>query len=82
MKTGDVVFVVLDRIERDGERQIREIGMDAVLLVDWHLIFFKVEVGDALLEYANQQVVGELVLVREAGLGMASSRARKLSSVL
>src|ERR1700730_7551303 len=40
--------------------------MDAVELVDRHLVLFEVKVGDALLEDANQQVMGELVLIREA----------------
>src|ERR1700730_2068526 len=40
--------------------------MDAVELVDRHLVLFEVKVGDALLEDANQQVVGELVLIGEA----------------
>jgi hypothetical protein len=41
--------------------------MDTILLVDWHLILFEVKIGDALPEDANQEVVGELVLVGEAG---------------
>jgi len=39
--------------------------MDAILLVDRHLVFFEVEVGDALLEDTNEQVTGELVLIGE-----------------
>ena len=67
VQTGDVVLVVLDGVEGDGKRQIREAGMDAVLLVDRHLVLFEIEVGDALLKHANEEVVGELVLVGEAG---------------
>ena len=40
--------------------------MDAVLLIDRHLVLFEIEVGDALLQHTNQQIVGELVLVGEA----------------
>ena len=40
--------------------------MDAVLLIDGHLVLFEVEIGDALLKNSNQQVVRELVLVGEA----------------
>src|SRR5260370_42645598 len=40
--------------------------MDAVLLVDGHLVFFEVEVSDALPEDTGQEVVG-LVLVGEPG---------------
>ena len=76
VQTRDVVLVVFDGIERHGERQIGEAGMDAVLLVDGHLVFFEVEVGDALLQNANQQVVRELVLIGEAG-GRDRLQARK-----
>ncbi len=67
VKAGDVVFVMLDGVEGDGKGQIREAGVDAVLLVDRHLVFFKVEIGTALAEQTHQDVVGELVLVVEAG---------------
>ena len=40
--------------------------MNAILLADGHLVFFEVEVSDALLEHANQKIVRERVLVREA----------------
>ena len=40
--------------------------MDAILLVDWHLVLFEIEVGDALLEDTNEEIVGELILVGEA----------------
>ena len=66
VKAGYVVFVVLDGVERDRQRQIREPGMNAVLLVDRHFVLFEVEVGDALLKDTNEEVVGELVLVGEA----------------
>ncbi len=69
VKPGDVVFIVLNRVERNGQRQIRKAGMDAVLLVDWHLVLFEVEVGDALFEDTKEEVVGELVLVGEASRG-------------
>ena len=40
--------------------------MDAILLVDWHLVLLEVEVGDALLEDTHQEVAGELVPAGEA----------------
>ena len=40
--------------------------MDAILLVDGHLVLFEIEVGDALLEDTNEEVVREMVLVGEA----------------
>src|ERR1700733_11916838 len=40
--------------------------MDATLRIDGHLVFFKVEIGHALPQDANQQVVRELVLIGEA----------------
>ena len=50
VQARDVILVMLDGIERNGERQIREAGVDAVLLIDRHLEFFEVEIGDALLQ--------------------------------
>src|SRR5712671_7300756 len=61
-----VVFIVLHRVERNRKRQIGDTSVDAVKLIDRHLIFFQVEVGDALLEDSNKKVVGKLILVREA----------------
>src|SRR5258708_13787088 len=45
---------------------MRQGGMNAILLVDWHLVFFEVEVGDTLLQDTNQEIVGKLVLVGES----------------
>ena len=56
--------------------------MDAVLLVDRHLIFLEIEIGDSLLQHTNQQIVRELVLVGKARCGIASIRFRNSSSVL
>jgi len=41
--------------------------VDAILLVDRHLVFFQVEVGEALLENTNQELVGKLIPIGEAG---------------
>ena len=40
VQASDVVLVMLDGVEGHGIRQIRERGMDAVKLVDGHLVFF------------------------------------------
>jgi len=77
VKPRDVVLVVLDRVERDRQWQIREAGMDAILLVDGHLVLFEVEVGDALPEDANQKVVGELVLIGESSTRDGSQPAQE-----
>ena len=69
VKASDVVFVMLHGIERHGLGKIGESGVNAVLLIDGHFIFFEVKVGDALLQNANEQVVGELILIGEAGGG-------------
>src|ERR1700722_203901 len=39
--------------------------MDAIKLVDRHLVFFELEVGNTLLQAAYQQVVRKLVLIAE-----------------
>src|SRR5208283_5835205 len=54
---------------RDGLWKIGERSVDAILLIDGHFVLFEVEVGDALLQNANEQVVGELILVGESGGG-------------
>ena len=80
VQARDVVFVVLDGIERNGERQIGEAGVDAVLLVDRHLVFFEVEIGDALLEDANEQSRGRVGPDRRSRWwGSPRSRARKIA---
>ena len=43
--------------------------MGADHLIDGHFVFFKVEIGHALAEDADEEVVGELILVGEAGGG-------------
>src|SRR5712672_4483158 len=60
-----VVFIMLHGVERNRKRQIGDTSVDAVKLIDRHLIFFQVEVGDPLLEDSNKKIVGELILVRE-----------------
>src|SRR5712671_686582 len=61
-----VIFIVLHRVERNRKRQIGDTSVDAVKLIDRHLIFFQIEIGDPLLEDSNKKIVRELVLVREA----------------
>ena len=63
MQARDVILVMLYGIQRHGKRQVRQLGMDAILLIDRHLILFQIEIGDALLQHANQQVVRKLILV-------------------
>jgi hypothetical protein len=65
MKTGNVVLVVLERVEWDRKRQVGEAGVDAILLVNRHLVLFEVVVGDALPQDTNKEVVRELVLLGE-----------------
>ena len=65
MKPGDVVLVMFYRVERDGKRQIGKAGVDAVLLIDRHLILFEIVVGNALLQHSNQQIVRKLIAIVE-----------------
>src|SRR3954453_7496308 len=58
---------MLDGVERNGERQIRQVCVDAVLLSDRHLVFLEIEVGYALFKGANHEFLGELVLIGKAG---------------
>src|SRR5712672_3404966 len=61
-----VIFIVLHRVERNRKRQIGDTSVDAVKLINRHLVFFQIEVDDTLLEDSNKKIVRELVLVREA----------------
>ena len=65
VQARDVVFVTFDGIERHRQWQVGEIGMDAALLVDRHLVFLQAEVSHALPQHADQQIMGELVLIGE-----------------
>ena len=69
VEARDVVLVVLDGVEGHGEGKVGEAGVDAVHLVDGHLVFFEVVVVEALLNDAGEEVVGEDVLLGEAGGG-------------
>ena len=69
VEAGDVVLVVLDGVERDGEREVGQLGVRAIHLRDGHLVLFEAVVGEALLEGADEQIVGEQVLLGEAGGG-------------
>ena len=66
LKTGDVILVVLDCVERNRERQVREAGVDAALRVDGHLIVFEVVVVDVLLHVAQEEIVRRPVFLTEA----------------
>ena len=67
MEARDVVLIVLDGVEGHAERQVRQVGMDAVHLVDRHLVLFQIVVIDALLEYAAEKIVREQILLGESG---------------
>jgi len=51
--------------------------MDAVLLIDGHFVFFKIEISDTLLENANEQVVRKQVLVGESAGGNGVNASEK-----
>src|SRR6267142_6660375 len=65
-KSRYVVFIVLHGVERYRKRQIGDTSVDAVKLINRHLVFLQIEIGDTLLEDSNKKSVRELLLVREA----------------
>ena len=70
MEARDVVLVVLDGVEWHGKREVSEVDMDATAATGCtkgHLELFEVVVLDALLKLAEEKVVGDLVLLGEAG---------------
>src|SRR6266404_1779456 len=52
-----VILIVLHRVERNRKRQMGDTSVDAVKLIDRHLIFSQIEVGNALLKDSNKKVV-------------------------
>ncbi len=66
VQARDVVVVVLDGVERDGEREVGEVGVGAALRVDGHLVILQVVVLGAFLEVAQEQVVRGAVFLAEA----------------
>ena len=60
---------MLDRVEGHGEGKVGEGGVDAVHLIDGHLVLFELVVVESLLEDASEEVVGEDVLLGEVGGG-------------
>ena len=69
VKARDVVFVMLDGVEWHGKRKVGEVGMDASTATrgaEGHLVLFEVIVFDALLELAEEEIVGDQVLLGEA----------------
>jgi hypothetical protein len=65
-QAGDVVPVVLHGIERNGQWQVGQIGVNAVHLIHWHLVFLQLVVGVALRQHAQHELVRKLVLLAEA----------------
>jgi hypothetical protein len=67
VQTSDIVLVLLHRLERESKRQISETDMRAAHLANRHLVFFEVIVVDALLQRAQQNLVGHRILFGKAG---------------
>ena len=63
METRNVVFVMLDRIQRHGIRKIREAVVDALHLRNGHLVVFQLEVRYAIVQNMKQEVVRETILL-------------------
>ena len=80
MQTGDVVLVLLHRIEGNGERQVGEVQMRAVHLVHRHLIFLEAVIVDALPQRAAQNLMGKSVLLGET-LGRDRLQAREIALI-
>jgi hypothetical protein len=88
VETGNVILVVLDGVERHGQRKVGQAGVHAVHLIDRHLVLFEVIVVQTLLENADEEVVGEGVLLgktngrdsfeatEEGGVGAVTARHR------
>ena len=57
MQAGNVVLVLLQRLERNRERQIGQAQMRTFHLIDRHLVFLEAIICDALPQCAAQNLV-------------------------
>jgi hypothetical protein len=82
-EAGDVIFVVLDRIERHGNRKVREVSMDTTATTgrtEGHFELFEVVDFDALLKLAEEKVVEIWSCSGKPEGSMALIRARSARS--
>jgi len=79
METGNVIFVMLDGIERHELRKIGQTIADALHLRDEHLIVLRLVVRDAIVQNVKQQIVGQTILLgksfRRNGFELGTIRA-------
>src|ERR1700722_6301815 len=67
MQARDVILVVLDRIQWNGERHIRETRLRPLHVIHRHLVFFELEIRDSLRQRTLHHLVRQFVLFRKAG---------------
>ena len=67
LQPRDVVVVVLHGIELQVDRHLRQIGVEAVELVDRHLPLFELRRLLVVDQRAHHQLGRELLLIRQAG---------------
>ncbi len=77
-KTSKVIFVVLRAVERHQRDQLWNRDLDAVQLIDRHLVVLELQSFERFLVTANHQLLVELVLLRHAG-GIDGLEARQKS---
>jgi hypothetical protein len=65
MEAGDVILVVLHRIERHGMRKVCDFQVYAIHLRERHLVNLQAIIGDALVEHVQQQIVRKPILLRK-----------------
>src|SRR5215813_8063244 len=83
VKPRNIVLVMLDGVERHGEREVGEADMDAPAAAggaERHFELFEVIVCDSLLELAEEKVVGDTVLLGKPDGSMALMRAKSARS--
>ena len=73
-----VVLIVLGGVERHGLRQVRQGGVEAVLLIDRHLVGLQAVVLVRLLQAPFQQLMAEPILFAHAIGGDALQAGKKL----
>ena len=67
VKPGEIVFILLGRVEWNDRHKLRELKVRAVELLDRHLVSFEVNRFQALLQTADHQTLAQFFLFRKSG---------------
>ena len=67
MKTGEVIFVLLGRVEWNNRYKLGSLQVRAIELIEWHFVRLEFDALNPLLQIAHHQTLVQLLLLGEAG---------------